>query len=187
MAEKIFTCNWFNPVNVDKHLAHLKDKSELRFLEIGTFEGKSAVHFLDNYQCRLVTIDPCVDYPIAGCPNINPEIEDRIKNNLAEYGERVWFIKDYAHQAFQYLPVNYFDFVFIDGDHRAVSVYHDAVNSLDALKSGGLIIFDDYNWRYTPGLDCPDSPHDGIDLFIKNYATKIEVVDINFQVTIRKR
>ena len=37
-----------------------------------------------------------------------------------------------------------FDFIFIDGDHTAKTVYEDIVSSLDVINEHGLIVLHDY-------------------------------------------
>lgn len=38
-----------------------------------------------------------------------------------------------------------FDFIFIDADHQQDSIERDCDNWLPKLKSGGIVVFDDYN------------------------------------------
>jgi predicted O-methyltransferase YrrM len=62
----------------------------------------------------------------------------------------------------------------VDGDHRRDAVYKDAVMVLRLIKVGGIIIFDDYFWRYdVKAQDRPDVPHDGIDRFIREYEPEV--------------
>ena len=44
-----------------------------------------------------------------------------------------------------------FDLVYVDGSHLAADVLQDAVLSFRLLRSGGLLIFDDYLWIDDPG------------------------------------
>ena len=45
---------------------------------------------------------------------------------------------------------NYFDWVYLDGDHSYAGVLRDLYNSLRVVKKGGLILGDDYAWPFQP-------------------------------------
>src|SRR5439155_1145182 len=62
------------------------------------------------------------------------------------------------------------DFVYIDGSHNARDVLIDAINSWQAIKDGGLLIFDDYEWP----TDLPETekPRLAIDSFLEVFAGK---------------
>jgi predicted O-methyltransferase YrrM len=83
------------------------------------------------------------------------------------------------------LPLESFDFIYIDGSHMAEDVLEDAVLAWRLLKPGGLIIFDDYVWR----LDHPPEkrPRLAIDAFYRFYANQIEVVHNAYQLILRKK
>ena len=51
-------------------------------------------------------------------------------------------------------PDNYFDFIYVDVDHEASSVFQDAGVCFSLLKPGGIMALDDY----LLGLKYPDSP-----------------------------
>lgn len=187
MSEKEFTKNWFQPDAIARALHHLKDAHELHFLEVGTFEGRSACWFLDNYDCDLVTIDPCTDYPIPGHEYINSSMYPLIVKNLKPYGERVTFYKDYSANILPKMLPDYFDFIFIDGDHRRDSVATDAELAWPLLKVGGIMAFDDYTWGYNPKVkDNPSSPHDAIDDFVRFHVRALQVIHRNYHVIVRK-
>jgi hypothetical protein len=47
------------------------------------------------------------------------------------------------------LPLNFYDFVYIDGSHLASDVLEDAVLSWAVVQVGDMIIFDDYDLIFT--------------------------------------
>lgn len=160
----------FNVSIFDKYLGHLKDKP-CNFIEIGTYKGESAAYLLKNWPLsELVTIDPLTPYPIAGYEDyITKDLLKDIIINLSPYTERCVLDKRRSDEAFLNIDPDSADMVFIDGDHRAATVYSDSINALRVVKPGGLIIWDDYKW--TPknipngeyNLDCPKW---GIDFFL---------------------
>ena len=69
------------------------------------------------------------------------------------------------------------DFVYIDGSHHAHAVLSDLVHAFGLLKTGGLIVCDDYLWTATdadPG-DVLARPKIAIDAFTTIYARKINM------------
>ena len=57
-----------------------------------------------------------------------------------------------------------FNFIYIDGSHKCMDVYFDAMMAYELLKTGGIIAFDDY--RFNKG-DILNSPYEAIEHFRK--------------------
>ena len=49
------------------------------------------------------------------------------------------------------LPDRHFDWVYVDGDHSFKAVMDDLEAWLPKMKSGGLLVADDYNWKDEAG------------------------------------
>lgn len=108
----------------------------LRYLEIGTFQGGSALIVASamdasGSQGKIVCVDPR--------PQISPENWKRIEH-------RAILLQGYSPgilaQAAQVVGGT-FDFVLIDGDHTAVGVSRDAYGVLPFLLRGGYLLFHD--------------------------------------------
>ena len=73
-----------------------------------------------------------------------------------------------------------YDFIYIDASHDPADVVFDAVNSFRYLKTGGIMLFDDYSWG-----NCKV----GIDSFIvahEDYLEyELEPTD-KYQMVVRK-
>lgn len=189
-----FSVDWLSQKkpNFEKFLAPLAGKPGLKFLEVGSFEGMTTCYLLDRFlthpSSEITAIDPCTFYPIPGWDHlINPGVERVFLKNTSEFGNRVKFIKARSNDALPGLPPDHYDFVYVDGDHRRDAVYQDAILVLPILKVGGIVIFDDYTWGWDPReQDNPVSPHDGVDQFLKENATAVEVLAKNLQVVARR-
>lgn len=46
------------------------------------------------------------------------------------------------------INMNKFDFIYVDGSHDYKSVLNDSINSFKCLRKNGLLILDDYFWRF---------------------------------------
>ena len=77
-----------------------------------------------------------------------------------------------------------FDFIYVDGDHKASTVLRDAVNAYAHIKIDGLIAFDDYGWSLRKG-EIYD-PKTAIDAFYKCNADSLKVIDINWQFWVKR-
>ncbi len=107
-----------------------------RYLEIGTFQGGSALLVaaaLDALEspARMVCVDPQ--------PRIAPEHWDRLKHRTTLLVGASPAILPDASQA----AGGPFDFVLIDGDHTRAGVKRDAVGVLPYVEDGGYLLFHD--------------------------------------------
>jgi predicted O-methyltransferase YrrM len=185
--EEGFIHDWFskNIPNWKKHLAQFANKENLNFLEIGTYEGKSALWLLENVlthpTSRLTCIDPWVDYENDKGDNIFTRFSHNIKNHV----EKTIIVRDYSSNALRkYEPVPTFDLIYVDGCHTALCAIEDMILSFPLLKPGGVFIFDDYGWR--PHLAEHERPKLAADSFMKIFSTKINVLHKGYQVFIKK-
>lgn len=174
-----FDHDWFSPniPNLTRLFAGFKGDNAPQILEIGAFEGKSTVWFLDNVQdCFVTTIDTWMGGKDHD-PN-NPEINWKTVKDNFDHNVKGKNIKVIHTTSFEALMNIYrhqqsqFDFVYVDGSHTAADVNLDLILSFKLLKTGGLIYCDDYLWGFNefPVYDCPKL---GIDSFVNVYADKL--------------
>ena len=85
---------------------------------------------------------------------------------MAIFKDRVTKYKGTSYSFFNdYLEENTFNLIYIDGSHYCDDVIIDTIKSFKMLKSGGVMIFDDYLWRYY-SKDI-DNPAAAINVFLK--------------------
>jgi predicted O-methyltransferase YrrM len=187
----IFTVDWFSSnIPIWSHyLKELKDKPNLHFLEIGSFQGRSTVWLLENILTNNTSTITCID-TFEGSIEHAIDFKNDIKNlfdifshNISKFKNKVNIIKNKSQVALKQINEQY-DFIYIDGDHKASSVIEDAILSFNLLKKGGIIIFDDYLWFGMKKFI--DNPKPAIDAFLEIYADKINVMYKNYQVIIEK-
>jgi predicted O-methyltransferase YrrM len=180
-----FTSDWFSPnlQNFEAILSIYKGKP-VRFLEIGSFEGRSTVWFLREILTHQNAQITCIDIAFR------PLFFRNIRKVLAP---RPWWrpsphVKPMCGPSFdllRVLPSNYFDFIYVDGSHSDMAVLQDAVLSFPLLKEGGIIAFDDYLWD-NPPFNQFGTPKVAIDAFMQVYAHRIETLTLNYQAWFRK-
>ena len=114
-----------------------------RALEIGSFEGASAIWLLDLFPKLKVT---CVDTFSPGFDDVTGEYEQRFDRNVEEYGNRVTKLKGKSQDILKtFSKRSKFDLIYIDADHTYEAVLEDLKLSYPLLKKGGLMILDDYD------------------------------------------
>ena len=163
-----------------QHLIELRGKENIRLLEVGSYEGRSAVWFLENILTHPSSTITCID------PFFSRMAEIRFDHNITVSGgsSRVTKIKGKSQEALQLLKEDSFDVIYIDGSHRAVDVQTDASLSWPLLKRGGIIVFDDYLWN----VEFPDEdrPQIAIDNFLSDFRSQLEILHKGYQVIVKK-
>jgi len=153
----------------------------IRMLEIGSYEGRSAVWFLENIlthpDSRLVCIDPFFD----------PRREMRFDHNirLCRAEARLDKRRERSEAVLPQLERASFDLIYVDGSHDAPLVLLDAMLSWELLKPGGILAFDDYEWE--PRRPPQSRPKLAIDLFLASHAGKYNLLRQAYQVVIEKQ
>ncbi len=165
--------------NWEEILGHLKGKPNIHYLEIGVWEGRSFIWMLENILTHPTAKATCID--------IFPgQVKEVFLANLKMGGflEQVTVITGTSQIMLRDLPVNSFDIIYIDGSHAAKDVLIDAVYSWQLLKTGGIMIFDDYKWRRN--LPAESRPKIAIDSFIAVFSGYVEVIHKDLQVILKK-
>lgn len=149
-----FTSDWFSSNIPIWHQAvvTLKGRTDLQLLEIGSYEGRSAIWLCENLLSQgghLFCLDTWlggIEHNAAGMP----AVEQRFLQNTTPHVQsgRLTPLKGFSSQILQHDPrvnrPNQFDFIYVDGSHETQDVLMDAVLSFERLKPGGVMIFDDY-------------------------------------------
>ncbi len=175
--------NWVYHVNMNDYI-----NKPIHYLEIGAFHGANILSVAQTYgkhnDSKLYCIDPWEDYQDY------PEYKDKQESNYEIFMENVETsgVKDkiivnrgYSNVKILDYEDQFFDIIYIDGNHEPEYVLEDAVLSFRKLKVNGILIFDDYGWG------GPDLTKRGIDGFLNGYHKRIEILgELNTQVFIKK-
>ena len=167
-------------------------------MEIGLAGGYSSNWLINNYlqdkDSYLTGIDPFIKLSKSiedtswtihdtWC---NEKLEFIFKKNTNQNKDKIIFYKGFSKDILPTLSKNYFDLIYVDGDHSENAVYLDGCLSFDLLKQNGLIIFDDAQKDYT----CNDHPNGntklGVARFIKKYNNQLNVLYNGYQCVIMK-
>lgn len=182
-----FTVDWFSEhvPTWEKYLLHLAG-TKCKCLEIGSFEGRSAVWMLDNLLTHSDARLTCVD-PFTGTAESEKTLRDTYEvftRNIAEHARRRQVtIRRMRSEAYLLWHSGPYDFVYIDGDHEGRSVVQDFVLVHRLLNEGCTVIFDDYS---RPFKRVAVQPKEAIDFLIRAYADSYEVLELGKQAVLRR-
>lgn len=170
-----FTSDWMSS-NTQKwinHLSRFRDKP-CQALELGSYEGRSAIWFVANILTHADSRITCVDGFYA------PGYSNLYLQNISITGaeRKINTIRGDTHSVVRRLQGQY-DFAYIDADHKAFAVLSDIVMVWPLLKQGAVLILDDYNH---PDYDCKV----GIDFFLTSCKDRYELLELGWQVIVKK-
>lgn len=176
-----FTEDWFshNIPNFETCMSSIPEKK--KFLEIGSYEGRSTCWLLENgldTKGSIICIDP---YSAEGFA----EIETRFWRNVQEAqksSQVVSAFKDTSYKALaEMIGFKYaFDFIYVDGSHAPDVALTDACMAWGLLKQGGVMLFDDYLYPHEPTKV-------GIDAFLSAFDGQYEIILNNYQLAVKKK
>jgi predicted O-methyltransferase YrrM len=160
------------------------------FLEIGSLEGRSALWLLENVLLHPNSTISCVDTWHGGhgyTDEVKEGLYERFMHNTGPYHHKMRIFRGKSFDALRdpIMQTSAFDFIYIDGAHRARNTLEDAVLSFPLLKIGGFMVFDDY----ISNLEDPqsiESPKAGIDAFLQIYSKAYRIAGYGYQLNIMK-
>ncbi len=197
VQEEMFTQDWVTShVGAWTHLLSMLERRD-KFLEIGSFEGRSACWFLENGLSENGTLF-CVD-TWKGSPEFvhlghvsMTDALNRFKENTGrskKRGQSIEVRREESQLALMRLILdgheNSFDMIYVDGSHRASDVIADTCLAWRLLKPDGVMIFDDYIFHMSS--DIEDRPKAAIDAFHTLFNSQLVVVMVGDQFVISKR
>lgn len=177
-----FTTDWFtNNLDVWKRELTKYQNKPINFLEVGTYEGRSALWALDNVLLHPKSKMYCVDM------FQDRRIFSRFLKNAQHYIEidKLRYFKGSARDMLKTpeLLDTKFDLIYIDSSTHSQHVLEQAVLAWPLLKPKGILIFDDYTASKEHDNRCPKP---GIDSFLDAYADDLHVMFARWQVFVMK-
>jgi predicted O-methyltransferase YrrM len=189
-----YTKDWFQwaPKVWEQLIPHLPARKN--FLEIGSFEGRSAVWTIENLMEDGGEI-VCIDTWEGGAEHTPEDMNgakfrfnENIKIVREKFPDRK--VTSCTGLSTTWLPALaqeklLFDFIYIDGSHLAKDVLTDACMSWPLLKDKGFMVFDDYLWRPS-GFEVMQRPKIAVDTFVNMFEDELIVTHLGYQLIVRK-
>jgi len=158
------------------HILQIKPKI---FLEIGVFHGVTSrnvceiLYFLHGENFKFIGIDMFLNDEVIlkdeHAPNTNfsnplktiyykyiiksdPYSIKSVKNLLKKFIKNIRIIQGNSNEVLKKISLNEIDYVFLDGGHKYETVRNDLNSLSKIINNNGIILCDDYNLTYAPGI-----------------------------------
>lgn len=131
-----------------------------KILEIGVFKGEFSNKLLSRNPKELYLVDIWLGSWGSGDKDGNNHVNidnmeftylDIYKKYIED--SRVHVVRSNSTLFLQNWYKDYFDVIYVDGDHEYSAVYSDMVNSLGVIKNGGLLMGHDYHHQIKQAVD----------------------------------
>lgn len=184
----ILSNDWFSN-NITTWVSVFKKENiiqkKLNILEIGSYEGASAVFFLNYFNYANLT---CIETFNGSDEHQSIDFSKVKKNfhhNINNFVDRINLFESRSENFFnEENNKTKYDIIYIDGSHYFDDVCKDAENSFLSLKDNGIIIFDDFLKKYYK--DLKKDPIVAIIKFIDKHKKNIRIINVNYQIIIKK-
>jgi predicted O-methyltransferase YrrM len=171
LATHYVSSDWFTNYG-EEWAKHMSFPTVANGLEIGSYEGRSALWIMDNLLTAPGSVLRCVDTwdgtdPALG--KLTQEAEQRFDSNTKKHqaDRRIIKLKMSSYHALAWLigAQLQFDLIYVDGDHNGLGALTDLLMAWPMLKPGGWLVFDDYN-RQGDDLPVAVQPKHAWDAFV---------------------
>jgi predicted O-methyltransferase YrrM len=166
----------------EKFLAEKKGQKNLKYLEIGVFEGRSLIWTLDN-----ILTDPTSE--ALGVDIFPDEMLKIFENNLriSGHAHRARFLKGYFSSVLknESFEKDSFDIIYLDGGHMSWTTLETTMLVWPLLKKNGLLIFDDYDWHNNLWPEVM-KPKPAVDAFLQTHKYFIEIIHVGYEVVVKR-
>ena len=171
-----FSNDWFSyrAIEFASSLGHLRHVP-VRILEVGSFEGLSALWFLlffpaDTHLVCVDTFEGGAEHHVEGEPReYLLGLKDRFLRNTAFASWRIDVRVGKSEQVLFGLQPQSFDVAYVDGSHHAADALTDLVMCFHLLKPGGIMLIDDVNLTWhsveSPMYRIENSPRQAVEPF----------------------
>ena len=176
--------DWFSSQSYFFKYFMMKLVKNFKYLEIGSFEGNSAIFVSSNFpESRITCVDPWLNYEENKHLDL-PSVEKIFDKNTQNF-KNIKKIKKTSENFF-IINKEMYNFIYIDGYHKYEYVLKDCLSSWKILSPGGFLVCDDYIWDYYK-KDIKLNPCFAINEFLRisNKEAKVLLVS-NSQIFIKK-
>ena len=177
-------------------LSHISKVKPKNFLEIGIFHGVTSrnicelLHNLHGNYFKFTGVDlfsndneisedeyipktkfsnPLKTIYYRYIAKLDPYTLQSVLNLLKKFENKVNIIKGNSNKVLKEINLDKIDYVFLDGGHKYETVKNDLENLTQVINNNGIILCDDYDLSYAPGVKKAIDEY----AFNKNFNLKI--------------
>ena len=177
-------------------LEEVRERKPKVFLEVGVFHGVTArnvcellyeIHDNDFKYIGLDLFEKNDENVNEIIPNTNfsnpfkkiyfnyikrqdPYSKEGVEDLLKKFKNNVHLIKGNSNKILKQIDMSKVEYVFLDGGHDYDTVKNDLNNCYEVINSNGIVLCDDYDLSYAPGV------RKAIDEFVKKNNLLCEVL-----------
>ena len=160
-------------------LNHIKQNQPKNFLEIGVFHGVTSrnvcelLYSVHGNDFKFTGIDlfskdtkflkdehipntkfsnPLKTIYYKYIARLDPYSIKSVLRLLKKFQNNVNIIKGNSNKVLKEINLDEFDYVFLDGGHKYETVKNDLENLTQVINNNGIILCDDYDLSYAPGV-----------------------------------
>ena len=182
LKNKVITNDYFSSHSYN-FFSVLKKFNNFNYLEIGAFEGNSSMFVARKFPNAKIY---CVDnwHGTEEYENLKfSNIEKNFDVNTKEFNNIIK-LKTLSDDFFE-TNKKKFDAIYIDGYHKGSQVIKDFKNSWRILNPKGILIFDDYIWKFFDKIE--DNPCYVINKYLKEISNNVKILKVsNSQIFVEK-
>ena len=158
-------------------------KQNFNYLEIGTYEGNSAMFVANTFpKSKVYCVDNWNKTEEYGDQNFDI-VEKNFDYNTSSFNN----ILKFKNNSDDFFKKNntLFEVIYIDGYHKDFQVLKDCRNAWKILKKNGLLICDDYIWNFYENIK--ENPCYSINKFMDEIKNENKVLEVSkSQIFIKK-
>ena len=185
----------------DLFLCHVLKRKPKNFLEVGVFHGVTSRNVCDllsnihgknfnftgidifstdtigtkeEFIPKTKFINPLKTIYYNYIIRSDPYSIKSVEKLLNKYKNNINIIKGDSNKILKEISVEDFDYVFLDGGHKYETVLNDLKNLTKVIVNNGVILCDDYDLTYAPGVKK------AIDEYVLLYNFNIKILNSRF-------
>lgn len=163
-------------------------------MEIGVWMGGFSNEILNKNPRTLYLLDPWLyqepkevgNKLYSGIVAKNQKEMDNIYLSIINKfscNDKIKVLKGKSNIILPLLEEEFFDWIYIDGNHEEEFVYRDLINSLRIIKNGGYITGDDVLWKNDNGILTVKK---ALEKFVNEYNLNCTVKEGQFVIKVNK-
>jgi len=152
---------------------------KFKFTGIDLFEKDSKI-LKDEIAPRTIFSNPLKTIYYNYIIRLDPYSLKSVLKLLKKFKKNIHIIKGDSNSVLKNIKKNEFDYVFLDGGHKYETVMQDLESLVQVINNNGIILCDDYNLTYAPGIKR------AIDEYVTKYDFNLEIINSRFAEIAKK-